>query len=371
MRAVGPLARWVRIAMATAAIVGVARSAAAHGMRTASLELIESGGGAALVSWKTTIPDPTVRPVFPDACAVVNTVSGAGLASDDAASFGGTGLPATHARTFALQCKQPLAGQSIAIEGLGPVLTEAIVRVARADGSVVSTVLTPSQPRWRIPGSNPGLDVFGQYLRLGVLHIFGGADHLLFLVALVLYVGRLRDVLWTETAFTISHSLSFSATALGWIHVSAAAAEACIALSLVLVALEIGTGRQSRQRASHQGPAIALVFGLVHGLGFAGALTGIGIPDGEVAAALVAFGAGVEIGQVAFLVLVYPVVALAARLGQFERVAVAGSYLVGVSGCCWLFQRLVFLEPGRVLGNALAGISIVPSALAATFGGGS
>lgn len=369
----------LRLAVTAAVAVAVAAAGPAHGhgMRTASLEILDSGGAATLVTWKTTIPDSTVRPVFAPSCVVASPPAGASAAGDDQASFASAPLPATHERTFALHCAGGLLGGWLAVEGLGPVLTEAIIRVVRPDGSVLSHVLTASAPRWELPGTNARLDVARQYLRLGVQHILGGADHLLFLLALVLYVRHLRSVLWTETAFTLSHSLSFSATALGWIHVSAAAAEACIALSLVLVALEIGATTQAQRRAhapvqrraGAQGPAIALVFGLVHGLGFAGALGEIGIPDREVAAALVAFGVGVEVGQLAFLLVVFPAVAVSSRLGQFPRLAVAGSYAVGVTGCYWFFQRLAVLEPERAIIAALSAVPLVPAALAATIGG--
>src|SRR5205809_535397 len=122
----------------------------------------------------------------------------------------------------------------------------------------------------------PWTAVAVDYVRLGIAHILHGADHLLFLLALVLYVRRPRAVLVTETAFTLSHSLSFSAVALGWVHVFAPTAEACIALSLVLVALDVGRAHAERD-AARQGAAIALVFGLVHGLGFAGALSEVGL----------------------------------------------------------------------------------------------
>jgi hypothetical protein len=155
---------------------------------------------------------------------------------------------------------------------------------------------------------------------------------------LVLYVRRPRAVLITETAFTLSHSISFSATALGLIHCSARAAEACIALSLILVALD--ASEPSQDDADSRGPLLALVFGLVHGLGFAGGLSEIGLPDHAVAAALVSFGLGVEIGQVAFLVAVMFLLAAAARLVPLPRIAFAGSYVVGVTGSFWLVQRL-------------------------------
>jgi hydrogenase/urease accessory protein HupE len=232
-----------------------------------------------------------------------------------------------------------VGGRRIAVEGLGPVLTEAVVRVLRPDGSVLSHVLTAGAPAWVMPAVQSWVGVAVDYVRLGVEHILTGADHLLFLLALVLYVRRPRDVLITETAFTLSHSVSFSATALGWIHVYAPAAEACIALSLVLVALDVGDPEAERQ-AAWRGPAIALVFGLVHGLGFAGALSEVGLPDHAVASALIGFGLGVEMGQVAFLVLTILTLAALARVAPRTGLALAGSYLVGMTGTYWLFQRL-------------------------------
>jgi hypothetical protein len=158
-------------------------------------------------------------------------------------------------------------------------------------------------------------------------------------LAMVLYVRRPRDVFLTETAFTCSHTVSFSAVALGWIHAYAPAAEACIALSLILVALDVGDPHAER-RAAWQGPAIALLFGLVHGLGFAGALSEVGLPDHAVATALVGFGLGVETGQVAFILVVMLGLAALARTTLVPRVVLAGSYLVGITGSYWLWQRL-------------------------------
>jgi hydrogenase/urease accessory protein HupE len=296
----------------------------AHGMRTAYLELRESADGGVLGTWKVTVPAPGVVPRLGEGCTLI------GDAPPSAA-----GEP----RTFAARCDGGLGGHRIVIDGLGPVLSEAVVRVLRADGAVLSHVATPDAPAWVVPAAQSWIGVAGDYVRLGVHHIMTGADHLLFLLALVLYVRRPRDVFVTESAFTISHSASYSATALGWVHVYAPAAEACIALSLVLVALDVGDPEAER-RAAWQGPLIALVFGLVHGLGFAGALSEVGLPDHAVASALVGFGVGVEIGQVVFLVAVMlAIFALSGRVPQ-KSLALAGSYLVGITGTFWLFQRL-------------------------------
>lgn len=299
--------------LAFAALVLLPTLARAHGMRTAYLELTEGAGGSAVVSWKTTVPAPGVEPRLGDGCTPA-----------DAGGF---------------RCDGPLDGRRIAVAGLGPVITEAVVRVLRTDGAVRSRVLTPGDPVWVIPSTQPWTAVALDYVRLGIAHILSGADHLLFLLALVLYVRRPRAVLVTESAFTLSHSISFSAVALGWIHVFAPAAEACIALSLVLVALDVGNPRAKRH-AAWQGPAIALVFGLVHGLGFAGGLSEVGLPERAVASALVGFALGVEIGQVAFIVVLMLALAALRRAVPAPRLALAGSYLVGVTGAYWLFQRL-------------------------------
>jgi hydrogenase/urease accessory protein HupE len=296
----------------------------AHGMRTAYLELREGSDGAVLGTWRTTVPASRVVPRLGDDCTAIGE--------------GGRGVDAG-AHAFTLRCEGGIGGRRVVVEGLGPVVTEAVVRVLRVDGTVLSHVVTADAPAWVVPAAQSWLGVGADYVRLGVEHILTGADHLLFLLALVLYVRRPRDVFVTESAFTVSHSISYSATALGWVHVHAPAAEACIALSLVLVALDVGDPEAERS-ASWQGPLIALVFGFVHGLGFAGALSEVGLPDHAVASALVGFGLGVEIGQVAFLLAVLLGVAVLSRRFPQKAVALAGSYLVGITGTYWLLQRL-------------------------------
>jgi HupE / UreJ protein len=144
-----------------------------------------------------------------------------------------------------------------------------------------------------------------------------------------------------ETAFTLSHTLSFSASALGWVHVSATAAEACIAVSLVLVALDVGRPVRPRHAAPWKTAGLAFAFGLVHGLGFAGGLAEIGLPQAQVPAALAGFASGVEIGQVVFLVIAVSAVSLLGRAPRLARGAVtAGAYAVGGIGWFWLFERL-------------------------------
>jgi hypothetical protein len=264
-------------------------------------------------------------------------------------------------------CPGSLSGSRITVEGLGPILSEAILVVSLHGGARVSRVLTAEAPAFVLPAAQTGAALAAGYVRLGVVHILTGYDHLLFLLALVLLLRRPRAVLLAETAFTVSHSLSFSATALGLVRVSAPAAEAAIALSLVLVALDIDRGpdfttearrhgeekskspclRASVVSSAQKGAAMAFVFGLVHGLGFAGGLAEIGLPDHDASLALVGFAGGVEIGQVAFLAATLLGLHLAApllgRIGARLRRGLPhvspAALLIGGVASYWLIDR--------------------------------
>jgi hydrogenase/urease accessory protein HupE len=307
-------------AVILASLMGPA-SAAAHGMRTAYLEIVETSPSAVVATLKLTVADPLVSPRFPEGCTVETADTSA------------------NTRSYVLGCDGPLAGRAIGIEGLGPILTEAVVRVSLHDGASASTVLTAERPSLLIPRRMSALAVARQYVRLGIEHILTGPDHLLFLLALVLYLKRWRAVLAAETAFTVSHSISFSATALGLVHVASAAAEACIALSLLLLAAEVVRFRDETPSAA-SGALSALIFGLVHGLGFAGGLGEIGVPDDAVSVTLTGFGLGVEIGQIAFLAVVLLAVAGIKRLVPRPHLGLTGGYGVGVAGAFWLIERL-------------------------------
>ncbi len=198
--------------------------------------------------------------------------------------------------------------------------------------------------------TRPGAALAGSYVKPGVAHILTGYDHLLFLLSLVLLLRRPRAVLLAETAFTVSHSLSFTATALGLVHVSAPAAEAAIALSLVLVALDIGK-RAHAALGARKGAAMAFVFGLVHGLGFAGGLSEIGLPDAHVSSALAGFAAGVELGQVAFLAVALGLLHLASRRLAAPRLEIGarwGSVVIGGVASYWLVERTLVVLSSRV-----------------------
>ena len=178
----------------------------------------------------------------------------------------------------------------------------------------------------------------GQFLELGVRHILGGYDHLLFLAALLVGVQRLQSVVKTVTAFTAAHSLTLSAAVLGIVDLPASIVEPLIAASIVIVGIE-------NLRRGHVDSRwkLTFAFGLIHGFGFAGALRdlGVGALGYEVAVPLVSFNTGVEIGQIAVVMLMWPLIRrLNARPALRLRLAPACSLLVVAAGSYWMVERM-------------------------------
>ena len=312
------------IIVACLALLTFSTDAAAHGMRTGTLRIDEVSPTRAFARWTTTVPRSTVTPSFPAECKA----SPVDVDADAADSLS----------IATLECPGGIAGRSFGVTNLGEVVNEATVFVKFLDGHTASHLLTPKEPAWPLPTTQSAFAVAASYVRSGLLHIATGADHLLFLVLLVLVLRKPRAVLLAETAFTISHSLAFSATALGLVHVRAAPAEACIALSLVLLALDV---KKDAEPNARRGALVALVFGLVHGLGFAGGLSETGLPDAHVAVALVGFGVGVEIGQVAFLLVVLLVVTKAAELRPFPKLVEVAAVAIGGLATAWFVERVL------------------------------
>jgi hypothetical protein len=317
------VSRWALILSLVVAALLAPSVAHAHAMRSAFVELDELEPGRASVHVRVSVADPGLA-VEVAGCSLV-------AESDRDVSFD---------RVGAVTCEDgSLAGHAVTLRGLGPLLSEGVVWVRYTDGSTFSHLVSRGDPAWTLPVKGSTWLVARQYVALGVEHILTGYDHLLFLLLLVLTLKTPRAVLLAETAFTLSHSISFTATALGWVRVSPVAAEACIALSLVLVALDIER-RGARVPTRWTAAGLAFLFGLVHGLGFAGGLREIGLPERDVAAALVSFGAGVEIGQVAFLAVVLLVTHYTQRMRHWSRVALGGAYAGGTVASFWLIERV-------------------------------
>ena len=259
-------------------------------------------------------------------------------------------------RRFRLRCDVPLRGE-LALRGL-PVDLQARVEVRGTFEQ--SAVLDAGNPRAELGGARSD-DAFVRYLVLGVEHIAFGLDHVLFVLALVLLVPTPRRALFTVSAFTLGHSVTLALASLGLVDVSAAPLEACIALSVLLVAREVVASRRSVSRemvsremvsremgpsAIHARPELSAgLFGLLHGLGFASALSEVGLPSDALLTALFAFNLGVELGQVVLVLLGLGVLALLSR--RFDAPARARyveapiAYVLGTVAAYWTIERVL------------------------------
>ena len=240
---------------------------------------------------------------------------------------------------------QGLAGRRIEFAGLQATITDVLVRVQLLDGTHSTTLVHPSQPWIDVTTSRGPLAVAGAYLLHGIEHILFGFDHLLFVLGLILIVGSTRMLLLTVTGFTVAHSITLSLATFGVLHVPAPPVEACIALSILLLASEIVRRQWGEPSLTASFPwAVAFAFGLLHGLGFASALIDIGLPQGDVPLALFTFNVGVEVGQLAFIAAVLGVMQLARQfqistIAEFQLRTVA-AYGVGTVAAFWFVERL-------------------------------
>jgi hydrogenase/urease accessory protein HupE len=237
-----------------------------------------------------------------------------------------------------------LAGRQIRIEGRAIGVTDVIARVERLDGSSQVERLAIETPEFTVRAPAETREVAWTYTVLGVEHILGGVDHLLFVLALLLIVHGTRRIFWTVTAFTAAHSVTLVAASLGWVHVPGPPVEAIIALSIVFVASEVVHGLRGKQGLTARAPwVVAFSFGLLHGFGFAGALAEIGLPQNAIPLALFTFNVGVELGQLLFIAAVLPFRAVVERLTRrrYQWFPWAAAYGIGTIAAYWTIERVV------------------------------
>jgi hypothetical protein len=256
-----------------------------------------------------------------------------------------------HVERWRSTCEGGLVGERVTIEGLSVSRTDVLARVQRADGSSQTVRLTPDEPSFTIAGRANWTAVAHTYFGLGIEHILLGIDHLLFVLALLFLVASWPRLVGTVTAFTVAHSLTLVAATLGFVHVPQAPVEAAIALSIVFVAVEVVHGATGRPGLSAHKPWLAaFAFGLLHGLGFAGALRDVGLPADDIPAALVFFNVGVEVGQILFVAAVFALFGIVRRLGPGAapdtwviavRLARPAAYAIGIPAAFWLIERTV------------------------------
>ena len=244
-----------------------------------------------------------------------------------------------------------LIGQPVTIEGLSATSTDVLVRIESLGGAIQTERLSPTKTSFIIQAAPGAGEVAATYLRLGVEHILFGFDHLLFVLALVILVRGWGRVAITVTAFTIAHSITLTAATLGFVNVPGPPLEAAIALSILLVAVEIVNARRGKPSPTARLPwLVAFSFGLLHGFGFAGALAEVGLPQHAIPVALLFFNVGVEIGQLIFVAAVLSLISLVhhvaskllepARMQRsLDRLDMTVAYAIGVMAAYWLIER--------------------------------
>jgi len=319
--------------------VAFAPRVSAHESRPLYIEVTEKAPLAFSVRWK--IPPSVQVRNGPEV-----SMTGRCVATTGAAPKGRGGL-----RHRSFRCEVDPAGTALRIDyPLFNPSVSALVRISRLSGETHSLLASPDETEVIIPAVESFGGVARDYLALGVKHILGGYDHLLFLVCLLLIAGTARRILITITGFTIAHSITLALSALGVVRVPVPPVEAAIALSIVFLAIEIVRG--DKNSLTYRYPiAVAASFGLLHGFGFAAVLGETGLPQTEIPAALFFFNLGVEVGQVIFVagvMLVYQLVRLAARasgkpelsLDRLRGFQTPAAYAVGILASFWMIQRV-------------------------------
>jgi hypothetical protein len=306
----------------------------AHEVRPGYLELTENGAGDLRIVWRQPISGVYAVPLVP-------TISTGWLQGEP---YSSSRTETTYVREWRIPAPHAdLAGATVEVQGLERTITDVLLRVVRANGTELTQLLNPTTPRLRLPGATKAELPIRQYLELGFTHIWSGIDHLLYIFGLVLLVRDTRTLVKTITGFTVAHSITLAAAALGIVHVPAAPVEATIALSIVYVAAEAVHARQGRRSLARRAPwVIAFGFGLLHGLGFAGALSDVGLPEHAIPVALLLFNIGIEIGQLTFVGLLLLAAKAMWRLTPklASRLSWAPPYVIGSTASFWLIERM-------------------------------
>jgi hydrogenase/urease accessory protein HupE len=313
----GPLRQALVAILALILALILASPLFAHEMTMAELELRETAPGEFLWHWTATnelASNRDLKPLWPPACKTDENF---------------------------LRCGPAGLQGSLAMEGLGKGYSAALVKVFWRDGQSRVYTLTSAQPSVQLYGAADDQRGRGQiasaYLMLGVEHILSGFDHLLFVIGLLFLVGFKRRLLLTVTAFTAAHSVTLGLGALGLLTLRAPPVEALIAMSIMLVA---GEALRERQTLSRRWPAlVAFAFGLLHGLGFAGALKEIGLPDNHLWVALLTFNVGVEAGQLLTVGAAWLVYRALRQLPVMPPARQATLYAIGTLAAFWSITR--------------------------------
>jgi hydrogenase/urease accessory protein HupE len=307
--------------------------AQAHEARPAYLEITETSPDRYELLWRTPLLSGLRLPVVLKLPAGVQSIGQLQLRE----------LSDSLVERRLIEADGGLAGKRIEFTGLQATITDILVRVTTHAGGQTVTIVRPSQPWIEIAATAGPMAVTGAFLVHGIEHILLGYDHLLFVFALLLIVRSRRALIATITAFTIAHSITLSLATLGFVHVPGPPVEATIALSILLLACELVRLHRGQPGLTARWPwLIAFSFGLLHGFGFAGVLSEIGLPRSELPLALLMFNMGVEVGQLLFVAVVLALAWCAnrVRIPRPDWSRQAPGYVIGTIAAFWLVERI-------------------------------
>jgi hydrogenase/urease accessory protein HupE len=302
----------------------------AHEVRPAYLEVVEHQHDTYALTWKQPALAEAriaIDPQLPAACTAL------GERHVEVADGG-------FVARWQVRCPGGLEGQTIRIAGLERTLTSTFVRTQLADGRAIAGVVQASDPSFQFAAARP---VLPAYFVLGIEHILSGIDHVLFVIGLILLVPALGRLIGALTAFTVAHSMTLGAAALGFAGLPQASVEVVIALSILVVGYEVVRAARGITGLTYAMPwAVAFGFGLLHGFGFAGALGEIGLPQDARLGALLLFNLGVETGQLMIVVVAVPIVRwIATRTVELRRrIQIGAGYSLGAAAAFWMIQRV-------------------------------
>ena len=303
----------------------------AHEVRPAFFSMTQINDSTFQVVWKLPAMGnaiPKIYPILPDNWIINNEKANL--------------LPGNLRQNYLLQIEGQLGGNKIYFEGLEKTLIDVLVSINLLDGTKYSLMVRPSNPTYMIPLVPNTWDVIKTYIILGIEHILSGIDHLLFVLALLLITKGFKRLVKTITAFTIAHSITLSLATLGIIGLPGPPVEATIALSIVFLAVELIHYYRGIEGYTVRYPwIVAFVFGLLHGFGFAGALSEIGLPQTEIPTSLFFFNVGVELGQLIFVIAILGLFWVINKLRPSwpSWVKWVPPYAIGSLASFWLIER--------------------------------
>jgi hydrogenase/urease accessory protein HupE len=309
----------------------------AHEVRPAFLAITQSDATHYSVVWK----QPTQGEV---AVRLVPHLSNGWLerAPDDQYAAGGFLV-----RTWNVASEQSPAGSSISIEGLEYTITDVLVQVRLLDRELLQTLLRPEHTQFVIEAASQQTLAAPVFLVHGMQHMLVGIDHLLFVLGLLLIVRNRWMLFKAISAFTVAHSITLAAAMIAKVSLAAPLVESLIALSILVLGVEVVHAQRGGTSLTIRYPwAVAFVFGLFHGMGFASGLAGFGMARHDLLAALVFFNLGVEVSQLAFIALVLLLgKALASLPSDVRGVPLmrVPAYVVGIAGAYWTFSTTAVL----------------------------